>query len=586
VAGGPERDANSPPRAVKVTDGGFKPESLSVPMGATVLWVFPSTNDAPHSVTDPSGMGLFASGPMDPGTKFQFSFEHAGSYRVLDETTSHFSRVTVPIKTSPKTGGLNTAFSVRWSKNPAPEGFAFDVQIKRPGRDGFEDWKTEVTRPRSRFSASKRGGTVAFRSRLVNTTTGSASGWSPAGRMLVVPINKIIVIVKENRTFDHMFGRFPGANGATSGRTSTGAVVPLTRPPDRFAHDIAHRFLPGVRAVNGGRMNGFNLISGGGRLEGYTQYRPAQLPNYWKYARRFLLADRMFSSTYGPTIPEHLYLIAGTSKRVISNNVIEGTPRSIHYCDDPRERFQRLGHHRKLIEWERKVKLNAITGQISLVRACLDVDTIFPKLDKRDVSWRYYVSGGFFKLPRAIKEMRTKARSKRVMSPARFSGHVKHRRLAHVSYLIPPQLYNEHPSKARKSMCAGENWTVRRVNTIMRSSYWKRTAIFIVWDDFGGFYDHVRPPVLDEFGLGPRVPLLVISPWVKDVKVAHATMELSSILAFIERRFGIPPLGRRDAQANDMFGLFDFSRKPLKPLVLRPRPEVKGARPPRCRGVG
>ena len=86
----------------------------------------------------------------------------------------------------------------------------------------------------------------------MNTTTGSASGRSPADTVLVVPINKIIVIVKENRTFDHMFGRFPGAKGATSGRTSTGAVVPLTRPPDRFAHDIAHRFLPGVRAVNGG----------------------------------------------------------------------------------------------------------------------------------------------------------------------------------------------------------------------------------------------------------------------------------------------------------------------------------------------
>jgi phospholipase C len=119
----------------------------------------------------------------------------------------------------------------------------------------------------------------------------------------------------------------------------------------------------------------------------------------------------------------------------------------------------------------------------------------------------------------------------------------------------------------------------------MRSSYWKRTAIFIVWDDFGGFYDHVRPPVVDEFGFGPRVPLIVISPWVKDGEVAHATLEFSSILAFIERRFGIPPLARRDARANDMFRFFDWSRKPIKPLVLRPRPQVKGAKPPRCRGV-
>jgi phospholipase C len=585
IVGAPESDAGAPPKAVEVTDDGLTPRTIAARRGATVTWVFPPSNAATHSVADATDLGLFNSGPMEPGTEFAFTFDSAGSFPVIDETTSHSITVTVPIGASPRRGGLNTGFAVKWSKREAPEGFAFDVQIKRPWQDDFEDWKAGTTKPKATFRPRNRGGKFAFRSRLVNTTTQSASDWSSVDKVLVVPINKIIVIVKENRTFDHMFGRFPGAYGATSGRTSSGKKVPLTRAPDRFRHDIAHRFLPGIRAVNGGKMNGFNLIPGGGKLDGYTQYRRRQIPNYWKYARRFLLGDRMFSSTYGPTIPEHLYLIAGTSKRVISNNVIEGTPRNLHYCDDPSERFERLDHHRKLIEWEREVKLKAIVGQISLVRACLDAETIFPKLEKHDVSWRYYVSGGFFKLPRAIKELRTKARSSRVMSPARFEGHVRHRRLADVSYLIPPQLYNEHPSKARKSMCAGENWTIRKVNAIMRSSHWKRTAIFIVWDDFGGFYDHVRPPVVDEFGLGPRVPLLVISPWVKDVKVAHKTLEFASILAFIERRFGISPLARRDAEANDMFSLFDFSRKPLKPLLLRPRPEVKGAKPPRCRGV-
>ena len=116
---------------------------------------FPPANDAPHSVTDMSGAGLFASGPMEPGTKFQFSFEHAGSYAVLDETTSHSSRVRLPIKTSPKTGGLNTAFLVRWSKISAPAGFAFDVQIKRPGQTTSRTGKPK-SRVRGVASAHRR----------------------------------------------------------------------------------------------------------------------------------------------------------------------------------------------------------------------------------------------------------------------------------------------------------------------------------------------------------------------------------------------------------------------------------------------
>lgn len=132
-------------------------------------------------------------------------------------------------------------------------------------------------------------------------------------------------------------------------------------------------------------------------------------------------------------------------------------------------------------------------------------------------------------------------------------------------------------------MCAGENWTVRQINAVMRGPEWSHTAIFLTWDDFGGLYDHVAPPSLDSMGLGIRVPLIVISSWAKRGLVSHARYEPSSILAFIEQRFGLPAMTTRDAHANDLTGVFDFQKPPRAPLILKPRAEVPHSKPLRCR---
>ena len=132
-------------------------------------------------------------------------------------------------------------------------------------------------------------------------------------------------------------------------------------------------------------------------------------------------------------------------------------------------------------------------------------------------------------------------------------------------------------------MCVGENWTIRQVNAVMEGPDWAHTAIFITWDDFGGLYDHVAPPVVDDMGLGPRVPLLVISPYAKPGFVDHTVYEFSSFLAFLERLHGLEPLTGRDRDANDLFGAFDFDQEPLDPLILETRPEVSRRDPPRCR---
>jgi phospholipase C len=105
----------------------------------------------------------------------------------------------------------------------------------------------------------------------------------------------------------------------------------------------------------------------------------------------------------------------------------------------------------------------------------------------------------------------------------------------------------------------------------MSSPEWSSTVIFISWDDFGGFYDHVAPPQLDQLGLGPRVPLLIISPWVKSAYIEHQQLEFSSLVKFIEEVFGLPFLTPRDTNSNDMFDAFDFTDEPLPPMPLKPR---------------
>jgi phospholipase C len=139
-----------------------------------------------------------------------------------------------------------------------------------------------------------------------------------------------------------------------------------------------------------------------------------------------------------------------------------------------------------------------------------------------------------------------------------------------MSWVVPPQSGNDHPS-SKHGICEGENWTVRALNAIMRSDDWPTTAVVLTWDDFGGFYDHVPPPHVDLYGMGPRVPAIVISPWARSGYVDHRVYDFSSVLKTAERLFGLPALHERDRRASDMFGAFDFDQEPLDPLLLDER---------------
>ena len=147
---------------------------------------------------------------------------------------------------------------------------------------------------------------------------------SPAGGVGFEKIQKIIFIIKENRSFDHYFGTFPGADGATSGKTSDGQRVPLEHSPDITPYDIGHSYDDAILAMHEGKMDGFDLVQNGhenGYLLPYTQMREADIPNYFFYARNFVLADRMFSSLSGPSFPNHLYTVAAQSGGAIDNPI-------------------------------------------------------------------------------------------------------------------------------------------------------------------------------------------------------------------------------------------------------------------------
>jgi phospholipase C len=155
-----------------------------------------------------------------------------------------------------------------------------------------------------------------------------------------------------------------------------------------------------------------------------------------------------------------------------------------------------------------------------------------------------------------------------VVSEESFFRDLRADRLPAVSWLTPSFAESDHPPK---SICAGENWTVDTLNQIMTSPAWSSTAVILTWDDFGGFFDHVPPPHVDLYGLGPRVPTLVISPWAKRGVVDHETMEFASVLRFIETIYDLPPLTSRDANTTDMLSAFDFSQTPQPPLILHQR---------------
>lgn len=388
------------------------------------------------------------------------------------------------------------------------------------------------------------------------------------------PITHIVIMDKENRAFDDLFGTFPGANGATTYTDPQGHVHKLNHQPDHLLNDIHHEPQYAHLAIDGGKMDKFSLISGAiqnGVDEADSQFLQSDIPNYWKYAQNFTLTDNFFSMIAGPSFPNHLFSIAADDDNIDSNpRVPSGGATNKWGCDSSPGTT---------------VETRAPNGTIGRIFPCIDVPTLADEMDASHISWKYYAPnqtrpGYVWSSYDAIKHIRNGPDwNTHVVDFNQFTTDAAAGTLPAVSWLVGGT--GDHPPS---SICQGEDWTVQRMNAIMSNpTEWAHTAIILTWDDFGGFYDHVAPPA----GLnpasqyGPRVPAIIISPYAKHAFVDHTMYSISSVVKFIETTMGLPALGTVDAQANNLSNAFDFTQTPLPPLSLKQRscPILSSANP-------
>jgi len=340
------------------------------------------------------------------------------------------------------------------------------------------------------------------------------------------PIERIIVIMKENHAFDNYFGTFPGVDGLPPNVTlpngSGGTVSPHwingTSTPD-LPHDRQDM----VTSYDGGRNDLFASVaeasgSGLGSVAmGY--YDARQLAAYWALAGNFTIGDRYFQSMLGPTLPNRFYSIAGQAANLTSDAVPVGG---------------------------------------------IEMTTVFDQLQAHGISWRYYGDASLLSkpMPLYVPHIASNATlASHVVPLAQLSVDIATGNLPSVTYVDPK---GELPSQLERSehppgdVTVGEAWTAGVIGGLMASPIWATSAILLTWDESGGFYDHVPPPQVDDMGYGFRVPMIVVSPFAKRHFVDHEVMDHTSILKLIATNWGLPPLTAREANAGDLLSAFSF----------------------------
>ena len=262
----------------------------------------------------------------------------------------------------------------------------------------------------------------------------------------------------------------------------------------------------------------------------------------------------MFQSNTGPSFVAHQYTIAGQS-----GGASEDPPGGPWGCDAPAGTVVSL------------IGPNGTDGPG--VFPCFDYMTMADLLDAKGISWRYYApsaasdSNFILSAYQAIRHIIFGPDWKtNVVSPeTQVLTDIANGQLAQVTWIVPAFNNSDHPGAPAQ----GPDWVASIVNAIGESKFWNSTTIFISWDDWGGWYDHVPPPQVDDMGLGFRVPLIVVSPYAKHGYVSHVTHESASFLHYTEEIFGLPSLGTRDTTADDLSDCFDYTQTPAPYTHIR-----------------
>ena len=447
-------------------------------------------------------------------------------------------------------------------------------------------------------------GAVALGALQLVPTPRTAPARAQQGSDGIFKLDHLIFIVQENRSFDHYFGTYPGADGIPEGACVPDPILGhCSRPYHTTSLEQnggPHNRRASTASIDGGTMDGFISAlpatprwcedRSSPRCAPYvgpelqpdvmSYHTRAEIPNYWSYADHFVLQDHLFAPTDGWTLPSHLFLVSGWSA----------------FCPNPDDPMSCVSN----------VDLKAPGQRFEYggapVYAWTDITYL---LGRAGVSWAYYVGSGSCWFGPCDQPVSEAGRTPSTKNPlpgftdlyetgqqANIQTHQEYFRsaadgsLPSVSWIVPGDRVSEHPQSAG-NIHKGMAFVTGLINAAMAGPEWGSTAIFLTWDDWGGFYDHVQPPVVDGNGLGLRVPGLMISPYAKHGYIDHQTLSFDAYLKLIEDRFlggqRLDPAtdGRPDSRPTvrealpylgDLASEFDFDQKPRPPLVLDPTP--------------
>jgi len=420
------------------------------------------------------------------------------------------------------------------------------------------------------------------------TGAGGGTSWralpqaQPASGSGSAYISHVVVIIQENRSFENFFAGYPGANAPLSGcampnggiararvrHHSSGSGCPpgdLSIPLQKIplgGPELQHDWHSSIISYHGGKMDGFSRVGIPGKYEAYAYVDPKDIAPYRDMAEQYVLADEMFPTQFGGSFTAHLTAVAGNDaiSQTPSRSEVDFPNGAYDDCDSP------PGTRSSFLTSNREEHF--YQGPFP----CFDqFNTIAQVLDDAGISWKYYatklVHGGVWEPFEAMKYTRYGPdwNSNIIAPQTTVLSDAANGNLASVDWVSPSKPDSDHPDDGNH----GPSWVGSVVNAIGESSYWPTTAIVVIWDDWGGFYDNAPPPQLDYRGLGIRVPCLIISPYAKQDYVSHVPYEFASILKFIEGVYGLgtigpPSQGYTDTRATSLDDAFDFNQQPRK----------------------
>jgi phospholipase C len=392
------------------------------------------------------------------------------------------------------------------------------------------------------------------------------------------PIEHVVLIIQENRTFNNLFATFPGATGTTVGEKRVGnktESIDLKEGNLYVKTVLNHSYQAFLTAYDSGKMDGFNEVhSPRGRPENtgpYQYVNPSQITPYWKLAQEYGLANAMFTTQGSDSFPAHQDLIRGGTEISAGASLIDNPPYadSVWGCDSP------PGTTTSLLTTSLKLEKNAgpFPCTSDFPASGSNYQTLRDLLDAQSVSWKYYTPqtgtpGGIWSAFDVIAPVRYgREWGTNVSWPeTNIFTDISYNSLPAMSWVIPDSANSDHPDDGSDT---GPSWVASIVNAIGNSRYWNSTAIIVVWDDWGGFYDPVQPPARDnQGGPGLRVPMLVVSPYSRETSasqpgyISNTVYEFGSIIQFVEDTFNLGRLGTTDGTTNSMNDMFDFNQSP------------------------